>query len=638
MKILANIDSPSDLKHLSIEELEKLCSEIREYLISVIPSIGGHFAPSLGVVELTVALHYVYDTPLDKIVWDVGHQGYVHKIITGRRAALETIRQWGGISGYLKRDESDYDVFGAGHASTAISSAIGIASARDLRNDKYKVVAVVGDGGMTGGLSFEGLNNAGMLQKDITVILNDNRMSISPNVGAMSYYLTDLKTNPLFNRIKNEVWDLTGKIPKVTDKIRLLVQRIEESMKRLIVPGMWFEDLGFKYIGPLDGHNIDELISFFTRSKKMKGPILIHVLTQKGKGDSFAEEDPCKYHGVAPVYNGNGLVKNNNGPSYSKIFGDAIVELAKKNDKVCAITAAMEEGTNLTSFKSRFPERFFDVGIAEAHAVTFSAGLCTEGLRPVVAIYSTFLQRAYDQIIHDVALQSLPVVFAIDRAGLSGEDGPTHHGCYDISYLNISPNIIISAPKDGNELADLLYTAVNQDKLPFAIRYPKGNALNYDPYHIPKLIEISSWEKICDGEEVVLLAIGSMVETAVKTAELLTKEAISAGVINCRFAKPFDKKMLSELSENYKYIITLEENSITGGFGSIISQYLEGQGYNNNIYQFGIKDEFITHGSREKLLDFVGLSPSKLKNKIVKMLKKERHRGTKAQGHKVPEM
>ncbi len=625
MEILSNIEKPSDIRHLNAEELKKLCAEIREYLISVIPSTGGHFASSLGVVELTVALHYIYNTPKDKIVWDVGHQGYVHKIITERKDALKTIRKWGGISGFLKRDESEFDVFGAGHASTAISAAIGIAAARDLDNEDYKVIAVVGDGGMTGGLSFEGLNNAGMLQKDITVILNDNSMSISPNVGAMSHYLTSIKTAPLFNKIKNEVWDLTGKIPKVTNKIRLLVQRIEDSLKRLIVPGMWFEDLGFKYIGPIDGHDIEELLSFLYRAKGMKGPILIHVLTKKGKGYSFAEEDPCKYHGVAPNSDDNGFEEKNNSPSYSEVFGDTITEIAEKNEKVCAVTAAMAEGTNLSGFRERFPERFFDVGIAESHAVIFSAGLCLEGLRPVFAIYSTFLQRSFDQIIHDVALQSLPVVFAIDRAGLSGEDGPTHHGCYDISFLCTSPNIIISAPKDGNELVDLLHTAVNQDKLPFAVRYPKEIAPNYDKNHIPSLIEIGSWEKISEGNEIALLAVGSMVETALKTAELLTKEGISTGVINCRFIKPFDKLMLSELSQVYKYIITIEENSVIGGFGSIVSQYLIEKGLNNsNIYNFGIKDEFITHGSREELLEFVGLTAIKLQNKIVKILNKEK--------------
>ncbi len=618
MEILQSINNPSDLKNLSIDELKLLCSEIREYLISIIPTTGGHFASSLGAVELTISIHYVYDTPKDKIVWDIGHQGYVHKIITGRREALKTIRQFGGISGFLKRDESEYDVFGAGHASTAISAAIGIATARDLNNEDYRVVAIVGDGGITGGLTFEGLNNTGMLGKDITVILNDNRMSISPNVGAMSRYLASIKTDPLFNRIKSEVWDLTAKIPKVTDKIRLLVQRIEESLKRLIVPGMWFENLGFKYIGPIDGHDLDELISFLRRAKEMKGPLVLHVITQKGKGHSSAEEDPCKFHGVSPPPNNNNKI---DAPSYSKVFSDTIVRIAEKNEKVCAVTAAMAEGVGLISFSKKFKNRFFDVGIAESHAVTFSAGLCTEGLRPVFAVYSTFLQRAFDQIIHDVSLQSLPVVFAIDRAGLSGEDGPTHHGCYDISYLSVAPNIIISAPKDGNELVDLLYTAFEQDKLPFAVRYPKDYSLNYDPLHKPKIINIGSWEKILDGDEIAILSVGSMVNTAKEVAELLSKNSIKPTIVNCRFIKPFDKEMLSEIVKNYKYIITLEENSIIGGFGSIISRYFIEQNFNiNNLYIFGIKDEFITHGSREKLLDTVGLSASKISNKIIKIL------------------
>jgi len=622
MEILQNINSPSDLKNLNIEQLKELCSEIREYLISVIPAVGGHFASSLGAVELTIAVHYVYNTPRDKTVWDVGHQGYVHKIITGRRDALKNIRQWEGISGFLKREESEFDVFGAGHASTAISAATGIAASRDLENQDYKVIAIVGDGGMSGGITFEGLNNAGMLQKDITVILNDNRMSISPNVGAMARYLASIKTDPLFNKIKSEVWDLTAKIPKVTNKIRLLVQRIEESLKRLIVPGMWFENLGFKYIGPIDGHNLNELISFLSRAKEIKGPILIHVLTKKGKGYTFAEEDPCKYHGVMPISNNNGLDKEIDVPSYSKVFSNTIVKIAEKNKKVCAITAAMAEGTGLVSFRERFPERFFDVGIAESHAVIFSAGICVEGLRPVFAVYSTFLQRAYDQIIHDVALQSLPIVFAIDRAGLSGEDGPTHHGCFDLSYLNSTPNIIISAPKDGNELVDLLYTAFEQESHPFAIRYPKDYALNFNPSRKPQILNIGHWEKISDGEEIALLAVGSMVNNAKETAKLLAKEGIYAGVVNCRFIKPFDKEMLSNLLKDYKYFITIEENSIMGGFGSIISRYLIEQGLNlSRIYNFGIKDEFITQGSRAELLDFVGLSVPKLQNRIVKILK-----------------
>ena len=620
MEILPKIKSPSELKNLNIEELKKLCSEMREYLISVIPAVGGHFASSLGAVELTIAVHYVYDAPRDKIVWDVGHQGYVHKIITGRRDALKNIRQWGGISGFLRREESEFDVFGAGHASTAISAAAGIAAARDLENEDYKVIAIVGDGGMSGGITFEGLNNAGMLQKDITVILNDNRMSISPNVGAMERYLASIKTDPLFNKIKSEVWDLTAKIPKMTNKIRLLVQRIEESLKRLVVPGMWFENLGFKYIGPMDGHNLNELISFLSRAKEMKGPIFVHVMTKKGKGYSFAEEDPCKYHGVIPVSN-NEWDKEMDVASYSKVFGNTIVKIAEKNEKVCAITAAMAEGTGLVSFREKFPERFFDVGIAESHAVIFSAGICVEGLRPVFAVYSTFLQRAYDQIIHDVALQSLPVVFAIDRAGLSGEDGPTHHGCFDLSYLNSAPNIIISAPKDGNELVDLLYTALEQESHPFAVRYPKDCALKFNPSRKPHIINIGSWEKISDGEEIVILAVGSMVNTAEETAKLLAKKDIYAGVVNCRFVKPFDKEMLSNILKVYKYFITIEENSVVGGFGSIISRYLVEQGLNLNfIYNFGIKDEFITHGPRAKLLEHVGLSASNLRNKIVEIL------------------
>ena len=626
MEILSNIHRPEDIRSLSIKELEQLSSEIREYLITVIPKTGGHFASSLGTVELTVALHYIYDTPRDKIVWDVGHQAYTHKILTGRRDALKTIRQFGGISGFLKRDESEYDVFGAGHASTSISAALGIAAARDFKNDDYKVVAVTGDGSLTGGISFEGLNNAGMLEKDITVILNDNRMSISQNVGAMSKYLASVKINPLYNKLKSEVWDLTGKIPK-TDIIRGLVQRIEESIKRLVVPGLWFESLGFKYIGPIDGHNIEEMISFLSGTKDMKGPLFVHIMTQKGKGHSSAEEDPCKYHGVSPLpVRGDIGEDKTTVPSYSNVFGSVITGLAEKNPKICTVTAAMAEGTGLVEFAEKFPGRFFDVGIAESHAVIFAGGLCTEGLRPVVPIYSTFLQRAFDQIVHDAALQSLPVVFALDRAGLSGEDGPTHHGCYDISYLGMCPNIIISAPKDGNELADLLYTALEQDEKPFTLRYPKGEAVDYDPSHIPAEIPLGTWEKISDGEDIVFLAVGAMVETARQAVELLKNEGINPGIVNCRFVKPIDEEMLNDVAGSYQYCVTLEENTLAGGFGSIISRYfIEKKLSIQNLYNYGVRDEFITHGPRDKLLDLLGLSPSKIKNKIVRLVNAKNH-------------
>ena len=550
----------------------------------------------------------------------------MHKILTGRRDALKTIRQFGGISGFLKRDESEYDVFGAGHASTSISAALGVAAARDLKNDDYKVVAVTGDGSLTGGISFEGLNNAGMLQKDITVILNDNLMSISPNVGAISKYLASVKINPLFNKLKNEVWDLTGKIPK-TDIIRGLVQRIEESIKRLVVPGLWFESLGFKYIGPIDGHNIEEMISFLSGTKDMKGPLFVHIMTQKGKGHSSAEENPCKYHGVSPVPVKEDIEEDKtDAPSYSNVFGSGITKLAEENSKICAVTAAMAEGTGLVGFAKKFPERFYDVGIAESHAVIFAAGLCTEGLRPVVPIYSTFLQRAFDQIVHDASLQSLPVVFALDRAGLSGEDGPTHHGCYDISYLSMCPNIIISAPKDGNELVDLLYTALEQNEKPFTLRYPKGDAVNYDPSRIPVKIPIGGWEKISDGEDIVFLAVGAMVETAKQAVELLRNEGINPSIVNCRFVKPIDEEMLNDVAGSYKYCVTLEENTLVGGFGNIISRYfIEKKLSLQKLYNYGIRDEFITHGSRDKLLDLLGLSPSKIKNKIIRLVNAKSH-------------
>ena len=621
MALLEQINNPDDLKKFSIEEIKLLSSEIRDYINTVIPAIGGHFASSLGTVELTLALHYVFNTPEDKIVWDVGHQAYVHKILTGRRERLKTIRQKDGISGFLKPSESEYDSFGAGHASTSISAALGMAVARDIAKKDFKVVSVIGDGGITGGLAYEGLNNAGMQGKDMIIILNDNNMSISPNVGAISQYLTNIITNPFYNRIKTEIWELTGKIPSVSKQVRLLARRMEESFKNLIVPGMLFEDLGLKYFGPIDGHNVNELISVFSNVTKLRGPVLIHVITRKGKGIDHAEADPCKYHGVKPPKSSISTPSNEPASySYTNIFGNALVKFARSDKKIVAITAAMAEGTGLVEFRNEFPERFFDVGIAEGHAVTFAGGLMAEGFKPVVSIYSTFLQRAYDHIIHDIAIQKLPVVFTIDRAGLVGEDGPTHHGCFDLSYLTCIPNTVVCAPKDGQELQDLLYTALQFEEGPFFIRYPR-DVTTFSPDITERLLLIGSWETLRPGKDIAILAVGSMVQEALNIAEKLYTFDIDTEVINCRFVKPLDEKLLRSLAGRFSKLVTLEENTVHGGFGSFVANHFQTNLWDSHQFlHMGLPDNFVTHGKRSQLLDTVGLSREKIERRIFQFL------------------
>ncbi|MFH1010093.1 MAG: 1-deoxy-D-xylulose-5-phosphate synthase, partial [bacterium] len=521
ISLLEQVNTPADLRKLSVEELESLCTELREYLWKTITQQGGHLAASLGTVELTVALHYAYDAPKDKIIWDVGHQSYVHKILTGRKKEFQSIRQLGGISGFPRRDESEYDAFGTGHASTSISAALGLAVARDLRGETHKVLAVIGDGGMTGGLAFEGLNNAGASGRDITVILNDNRMSISQNVGAIAKLLARMETNPLLGRVKDEVWNLLGKLPKGASQARELAGRIEGSLKNLLVAGILFEDLGFQYFGPFDGHDLRHLIEILQSVKAHHHPVLVHIITQKGKGFDLSEKDPTKYHGVAVA---SSEVNDNGAPpphSYTEIFSKSILAEAEQNPKIIAITAAMSEGTGLIPFAKHFPERFFDVGIAEGHAVTFAAGLAAEGLRPVCTVYSTFLQRAFDPIVHDVALQKLPVVFAIDRAGLVGEDGPTHHGVLDLTYLTAIPNMVVSAPRNGRELQNLLHTALEWNDGPFAIRFPRDSIRDEVADYAPNSISVGSWEQLRQGRDIAVLAVGSMVEIALDAAEEL---------------------------------------------------------------------------------------------------------------------
>ncbi|MBK8231342.1 MAG: 1-deoxy-D-xylulose-5-phosphate synthase [Candidatus Eisenbacteria bacterium] len=619
--LLAAIDGPPDLRTLPIDQLPEVCQELRTYIWETITRIGGHLAPSLGVVELTVVLHYLFDTPNDKIVWDVGHQAYVHKVLTGRRDQLRTIKQYQGISGFLKRNESAYDTFGAGHASTAISAALGMAAARDLKGQTHRVVAVVGDGGMTGGLAYEGLNNAGASGRDVIVILNDNAMSISPNVGAISNYLTRIISHPLFNRAKSDIWGLTEKLPK-TDAVRNVVRKVEESLKTLLTPGMLFEDLGFRYLGPIDGHDIRELISVLEKVREMDGPILVHVLTKKGKGYQMAEIDPQKYHGVKPMPGSvkvpAGKVEEKPRPSYTEVFADSMVRLARKDPKVVAITAAMADGTGLMRYAAEFPDRFCDVGIAEAHGITFAAGLATEGMRPVAAIYSTFLQRAYDQIVHDVALQHLPVVFALDRAGLVGEDGPTHHGTLDLSYLGCIPGMVVAAPRNATELYGLLQSAVTWDGGPFAVRYPRDTVPESEfPENAPP-IAVGSWEILSAPAEVTLLAVGSMVAPAEEAAQILSRRGINCGVINARFVRPLDARILEVAARQSRLLVTLEENVLRGGFGSQIDVWLEEHGLRSavELLRIGLPDEFVEHGPRKKLLELCGLSAPQIAERI----------------------
>ncbi len=604
---LDQIDSPENLKRIPVENLKELAGEIRERIITVVSKNGGHLAPSLGVVELTLALHYVFDSPKDKLIWDVGHQCYAHKLLTGRKDRFESLRKYEGISGFPKKSESQHDIYDVGHASTSISAALGMACARDQKKEKFSVVAVVGDGALTSGLSFEGLNNAGAMRKNLIVILNDNRMSISRNVGAMSKYLTDLLTDEKYNKLKAEVWEMVGRF-KRRDKIRAAVARVEESIKGFLVPGILFEKLGFRYFGPLDGHDIADLIRTLEDMKTLNGPVLLHVLTKKGKGYKFAEEDAPRFHGIGAfdkvTGNSNGQVGKT---TYTEVFGSTMVKLAQRDHKIVSITAAMTLGTGLVDFAKLFGERFYDVGISEQHGATFACGLASQGLKPVFAIYSTFLQRAFDQLVHDIALQNLPVILAIDRAGLVGEDGPTHHGTFDLSYLRQIPNWVVMAPKDGNELKNMLYTAVKWQKGPVAIRYPRGSIPDRAKNDF-KQIEIGSWERLKKGKNLAILAIGSMVYPAVEASEQLRTNGINPEVVNARFARPLDQGMLLSILREFDKIITVEENALPAGFGSAILEFAEAHSMNHVlIKRMGIPDKFIEHGPRTKLLSILGL-------------------------------
>ncbi|OUW79930.1 MAG: 1-deoxy-D-xylulose-5-phosphate synthase [bacterium TMED217] len=624
LKYLPQIKSPEDLKKLDNDDLHKLCDELRFYTVNTITEIGGHLAPTLGVIELTTALHYIYNAPDDKIVWDVGHQAYAHKLLTGRFEEFPSIRQFGGLSGFLKRSESDYDVFGAGHASTAISAALGMSEARFQKNEDYRVAAVIGDGAMTGGLAFEAINNAGHLGRQITVILNDNEMSISPNVGALSKYFTRLISNPTYNALKKEAWEITKKLPLARNTIQSFLSRLDKSIKNIIVPGMLFEEMGFRYFGPIDGHDLDELLKTLDTIKDIERPVLLHVVTKKGKGMPVAEEDPIKYHGVKANGKSNGSVKKNikkvETPSFQDVFGYLSCEVAENRKDVVCITAAMREGTGLVPFEKKFKDRYYDVGIAEGHAVTFSAGLATQGIRPIVAIYSTFLQRAFDHIVHDVCVQNLPVIFCMDRAGIAGEDGPTHHGALDISYFRCIQGIVLAAPKNGNEFRNLLYTALSYNR-PFGIRYPKFSSVEFDEEGQANLLPIGTWEVDKKGKDITILAVGPMVYSAKAVADELDIEGVSCEVVNCRFIKPMDTAYLeSVINRKISKVMTIEEGVINGGFGDGVSSFLLENGYKGEIKRLGLPDSYVEHGSRAQILDKLLLNDKGIKIRIKQLL------------------
>jgi 1-deoxy-D-xylulose-5-phosphate synthase len=619
---LEKINSPVDLKRLSITELAELAEEIRPYIIKTVSKTGGHLASNLGVIELTIALHYVFDTPLDKIIWDVGHQCYTHKILTERKERFETLRQNGGLSGFPCREESVYDVFDTGHASNSISIAVGLAEAKKRENKTHKIVAVIGDGSLTGGMSFEALNHAGHLKSDIIVVLNDNEMSISKNIGALSSYLNRIMTGEFVSNLREKVKSSIKNLPALGDKVYKAARLLEETVKGIITPGLLFEELGFQYFGPVDGHNLNYLIENLRNIKRLKGPVLIHIVTKKGKGYTHAEDDPARFHGISTFEMTTGNSTHNGRYTYTDIFGDTIIELAKKDKRVIAITAAMGLGTGLEKFSQLFPDRFYDIGIAEQHGVTFAAALALGGFRPFVAIYSTFLQRAYDQIVIDVCLQNLPVVFAVDRSGIVGQDGPTHHGAFDISYFRHIPNMVVISPKDENELKQMLYSAYSYER-PVAIRYPRGEAQGVPIDEDFKEIPIGKWEILKEGEDIAIIACGNQVYPSLSAASELEEEGILCTVINGRFIKPMDREMLSALSKHAKKILTVEENAIMGGFGSGVLEILSEEGIAVPVKNIGIPDTFLPHGSQSMLRKSLGLDKEGIKKAVRQWLKRE---------------
>ena len=623
MPLLDRVKYPEDLRRLKREELNQLVDEVRARHIDVVSQKGGHFGASLGVAELTVAMHYVFDTPRDQLVWDTGHQAYIHKMLTGRNEQLPTIRTRHGLAPFCRRDESEYDAFGAGHAATSVSAAWGMVVGRDLTDQDFKVAAIIGDGAMTCGLAYEALNNAGHTNRDFVVVLNDNDMSIGPAVGAMNKYLTSMITNPAYNKARNLVKEVLHRTPTALgDVMEEVAGRLEESVKHMLTPGLIFEELGFRYVGPVDGHDVQALVDTFGRVKDMKGPILVHAITQKGKGFARAEEDPWTWHAAGPFdkVTGKGTKKSGGGmPRYQAVFGKGLIELADADPRVIGITAAMPDGTSTDMFSEAHPDRYFDVGIAEGHGVTFAAGMATQGVKPIVAIYSTFLQRAFDNIVHDVALQGLPVVFGMDRAGIAGEDGPTHHGTLDISYMLCIPGMTVTAPKDGSEMMALLRLATQQEKGPWSVRWPRDAV----PEEVPHLSEIPAiepytWEALRNGGDCVVLATGTMVLPAVEAAEALEADGIRCTVVNCRFLKPYDRAVFEEMVRSHSIVLTLEEGQITNGFGSFMAREVHDLNLSKvpRVASMGIPDEWVTHGSRGGLLAELGLDVAGITEKI----------------------
>ena len=627
--LLAAIESPTDLRKLDVSQLNQVCDELRQYIVDIVSVHGGHFGASLGVVELTVAAHYVYDTPSDQLVWDVGHQAYGHKMLTGRKLEFPSNRKFGGLSGFPKRSESEYDTFGVGHASTSISAAVGMAKARDIKGTDQNVIAVIGDGSMTGGLAFEALNNAGADGTDMVVVLNDNCMSIDPNVGALKEYLTDITTSEKWNVFRDEVWELFDKLKGMGGThLQKLASRMEHGIKSAVTPGGLFEALGFRYFGPVDGHDVQHLVQHLTKLKELKGPILLHAVTVKGKGFAPAEQDQTKWHAQSSPFDkftGASLVTvpskpKPSAPKWQDVFGKAIIELAKEDERITGITAAMPSGTSLKYMLEEMPERAFDVGIAEMHGVTFAAGQATQGLKPFVAIYSTFLQRAYDGVIHDVAIQHLPVVFCMDRAGLAGADGPTHHGALDIPYMRCVQGMICAAPLDEQDLRDLMYTASIYEEGPFAIRYPRGASTGMEIRDGFEAIPIGKGRKIKDGDDLAILSYGAIGNYVHDVHDRLGERNISVAHYDLRFVKPLDDDLLHDLFTNYDKVITIEDGVIQGGAGSAVIEWMVDHNYSSQVKRLGLPDTIVEHGTQRELHDLLGIGPDGIIDAIEEML------------------
>ncbi|MBM7555242.1 1-deoxy-D-xylulose-5-phosphate synthase [Halanaerobacter jeridensis] len=614
-ELLSQVNSPEDIKGFNYEQLENLAQEIRDEIIINLSETGGHLASSLGVVELTLALHTVLDSPQDKIVWDVGHQSYAHKMITGRKEEFKTLRQLDGLSGFPKRSESEHDHLNVGHSSTSISAALGMASARDLQGQDQTIAAVIGDGALTAGMSFEALNHAGHSGKDLLVVLNDNEMSISENVGAMSNYLSKIRSNPYLHQVEKDVGKILNKIPAFGNQITKTAARLKNSLKFLVIPGILFEEMGFTYLGPIDGHNVKATIETIENAKNIEGPVLLHTITTKGKGYKIAEDNPSKYHGVSPFNIRTGKKKKTRDkPTYTNIYSQQLTELAKEDEGIVAISAAMEKVVG--DFKDEFPDRFYDVGIAEQHAVTFASGLALQGMKPFVTIYSTFLQRAYDQLVHDVCLQKAPVKLALDRAGIVGKDGETHQGVMDFSYLRHMPNMTVMAPKDENELKAMVKTAAEYDEGPIAFRYPRGEIIGVEEEGRVDTLEIGTAELLREGKDGLILAVGSMVPRALQAAQELADAGIDLTIVNSRFVKPLDEELITKLVKEHDYLFTAEEHLLQGGFGSAVAELIVDNNLDINVKRIALPDKFIEHGSQDDLLARYGLDVDGIKKQV----------------------